>query len=81
VLVGPVEAAVEAGAYLARTSDASANFYNPAGLAAATRSAITASASGFVWSWLRSRALGQTTSSSRIETTPGYFARRCRLRR
>jgi len=73
VLVGPVEA-VEAGAYLARTSDASANFYNPAGLAAATRSAITASASGFVWSWLRSRALGQTTSSSRIETTPGYFA-------
>src|SRR5690349_18068359 len=32
VLIGPVEA-VEAGAYLARTQDASASFYNPAGLA------------------------------------------------
>ncbi len=72
VLIGPVEA-VEAGAYLARTQDASASFYNPAGLAAADTS-LTASASGFVWSRLRSEALGQSTSHSRIETTPGYFA-------
>jgi len=73
VLVGRVEA-VEGGAYLARTEDASASFYNPAGLAAATRTALTASASGFVWSQLRSQALGQSTSNSRIENTPGYFA-------
>jgi hypothetical protein len=73
VLVGRVES-VEAGAYLARTEDATASFYNPAGLAAADRTAVTASASGFVWSLLRSRALGQSTSNSRIENTPGYFA-------
>jgi hypothetical protein len=72
-LVGQVEA-VEGGAYLARTEDATASFYNPAGLAAATRTAITGSASGFVWSRLRSQALGQSTSRSRIENTPGYFA-------
>ncbi|HZZ85877.1 MAG TPA: hypothetical protein VFE30_15185 [Anaeromyxobacteraceae bacterium] len=73
VLIGQVQA-VEAGAYLARVDDASAGFYNPAGLAAATQTAITASASGFVWSRLSSRALGQATSSSRIESSPGSFA-------
>ncbi len=72
-LVGQVEA-VEGGAYLARTEDATASFYNPAGLAAANRTALTGSASGFVWSRLRSQALGQSTSKSRIENTPGYFA-------
>ena len=71
-LVGLVEA-VEGGAYLARTQDASASFYNPAGLAAAETS-LTASASGFVWSQLRSQALGQSTSHSQIENSPGYFA-------
>jgi hypothetical protein len=37
VLIGPVEA-VEAGAYLARTQDATASFYNPAGIVAADTS-------------------------------------------
>ena len=71
-LVGLVEA-VEGGAYLARTHDASASFYNPAGLAAA-ETFLTASASGFVWSQLKSQALGQSTSHSRIETSPGFLA-------
>lgn len=71
-LVGLAEA-VEGGAYLARTQDASASFYNPAGLAAADTS-FSASASGFVLSQLRSQTLGQSTSHSRIETSPGYFA-------
>ena len=73
VFIGPMEA-LEAGAYLARTSDATASFYNPAGLAASTNTSVSASANGFVWTQLTSRALGQTTTSSQLGTTPGHFA-------
>src|SRR6266567_4203650 len=73
VFVGPVEA-LEAGAYLARTGDATATFYNPAGLAAVDKSSLSASANGFSWTQLNSRALGQTTSASQISAAPGHFA-------
>ncbi|MGA8892889.1 MAG: hypothetical protein WB493_15080 [Anaeromyxobacteraceae bacterium] len=45
VLVGQEEA-LEAGAFVARVGDTSSGWYNPAGMALMTRSAITASASG-----------------------------------
>lgn len=73
VFIGPVEA-LEAGAYLARTDDATASFYNPAGLAAALKTSVSASANGFFWTQLTSRALGQTTSTSQFASTPGHFA-------
>ena len=73
VFIGTVEA-LEAGAYLARTEDATASFYNPAGLAAADKTSLSASANGFFWTELTSRALGQTTSASQLGSTPGYFA-------
>lgn len=73
VFIGTVEA-LEAGAYLARTEDASASFYNPAGLAAAPKTSLSASANGFYWTQLTSRALGQATSTSQFASTPGHFA-------
>ena len=72
VFIGPVEA-LEAGAYLARTDDATASFYNPAGLAAAASTSLSASANGFFWTQLTSRALGQTTSTSQFASTAGHF--------
>jgi hypothetical protein len=73
VFIGSVEA-LEAGAYLARTDDATASFYNPAGLAAAAKTSVSASANGFFWTQLTSHALGQATSSSQFASTPGHFA-------
>jgi len=73
VFIGPMEA-LEAGAYLARTADAAASFYNPAGLAAADKTAFSASANGAFWTRLTSRALGQSTTASQFATTPGHFA-------
>ncbi len=40
--------AIEAGAYVARTDDALANYYNPAGLAMSRKTALNASSSGEV---------------------------------
>jgi hypothetical protein len=73
VFIGPMEA-LEAGAYLARTDDATASFYNPAGLAAEKKTSASASANGFFWTELTSRALGQTASTSQFGSTPGHFA-------
>ena len=73
VFIGSVEA-VEAGAYLARTNNASASFYNPAGLAASGNTSLSISANGFVWTKLTSHALGESVSSSQLGATPGYFA-------
>src|SRR5512141_400468 len=73
VFIGPMEA-LEAGAYLARTSDAAASFYIPAGLAGSTHTSVSASANGFVWTQLTSRALGQATTTTQLGTTPGHFA-------
>jgi len=73
VFIGAMEA-LEAGAYLARTDDATASFYNPAGLAAAAKTSLSASANGFSWTQLSSRALGQATSTSQFAPTSGHFA-------
>jgi len=41
------EEALEAGAFVARVGDTASGWYNPAGMATLTRTAIGASASGF----------------------------------
>jgi hypothetical protein len=72
VLVGKNQA-LEGGAYIARANDASANFYNPAGLVASESTSVNASSTGYVYSRLNSDAPGASISTSRIDTVPGYF--------
>jgi hypothetical protein len=64
--------ALEGGAYIARVGDASANFYNPAGLVQSDRSAVNASSTGWVWTKLSSEALNRSVTSSKIDNVPGY---------
>jgi hypothetical protein len=72
VLVGK-DQALEGGAYTARADDASANFYNPAGLVVPEKFAVNASSTGYVVTRLSSEALNTSISSSKIDTVPGYF--------
>jgi hypothetical protein len=72
VLVGK-DQALEGGAYIARVDDASANFYNPAGLVVSEKTSLNASSTGYVWSRLSSQALDTSISSSKIDNVPAYF--------
>jgi hypothetical protein len=72
VLVGKNQA-LEGGAYIARANDASANFYNPAGLVAAEKTSLNASSTGYVFSRLTSKSSGESISTSKLEGVPGYF--------
>ena len=72
VLVGK-DQALEAGAYIARVGDASANFYNPAGLVLSEKTELNASSTGYVWSRLTSQALDTSISTSKLDNVPGYF--------
>ena len=72
VLIGKDEA-LEAGAYIARVGDASANFYNPAGLVVSEKTSLNASSTGYVWSRLHSQALDTSISSTKLDELPGYF--------
>jgi len=72
VLVGK-DQTLESGAYIARTADSSANFYNPAGLVNGDKTSINASSSGWVSSRLSSVALDRSVTSSKIDNVPGYF--------
>jgi len=72
VLVGKTQA-LEGGAYTARANDASANFYNPAGLVAAEKTSLNASSTGYVFSRLTSKTSGNSISTSKLEGVPGYF--------
>ena len=65
--------ALEGGAYVARTGDASANFYNPAGLVQSERSSLNASSTGWLWTKISSEALNKSATSTRIDNVPGYF--------
>src|SRR5262245_229838 len=59
---------LEAGAFVARTDDAAANWYNPAGLAKSVESALNASATAYEWTKLGLEGLGEHTGRSRINT-------------
>src|SRR5262244_4152286 len=72
VLVGQNQA-LEGGAYIARAGDASANFYNPAGLVVSEKTSLNASSTGYVWTRLSSQALNTSISSSKLDNLPGYF--------
>jgi hypothetical protein len=72
ILVGK-EQALEGGAYIARASDASANFYNPAGLVQAEKAALNASSTGYVYTTLTSTVSGESISSSKLDNVPGYL--------
>ena len=72
VLVGK-DQALEAGAYIARAGDASANFYNPAGLVLSEKTELSASSTGYIWSRLSSQALDTSISTSKLDSVPAYF--------
>jgi hypothetical protein len=57
---------LEAGAFVARTDDAAANWYNPAGLAQAAKSALTASANAFELTSLSLEGVGVSRKSTRF---------------
>ena len=72
VLVGQNQA-LEGGAYIARAGDASANFYNPAGLVVSEKTSLNASSTGYIVTRLNSEALQTSISSTKIDSVPGYF--------
>jgi len=65
---------IEAGAYLARTGDAGANWYNPAGLAKSEKSAVNASANAYEWTSTELEGLGEVAGRSRISSVGTLFA-------
>ena len=70
VLLGK-DQALEGGAYIARAGDASANFYNPAGLVQSEKTSLNASSTGWVWTRLSSEALNTSATSDKIDNVPG----------
>jgi hypothetical protein len=71
VLVGKQQA-LEGGAYIARSSDASASFYNPAGLVQAEKPAVDASSAGYAYTKLTSKLSGDSVTSSKFDDLPGF---------
>jgi hypothetical protein len=72
VLVGQNQA-LEGGAYIARAGDASANFYNPAGLVLSEKTSLNASSTGYLVTRVSSEALNTSVSSTKIDSLPAYF--------
>jgi hypothetical protein len=65
---------IEAGAFLARTDDAGANWFNPAGLAKSRKSAVNASATAYEWTSTELEGLGEVAGKSRINTVGTLFS-------
>jgi hypothetical protein len=63
---------VEAGAFVARTNDAGAGWYNPAGLAQADKSALNASANAYEWTRLTFSGLGASTDRAEFSSLSTY---------
>jgi long-subunit fatty acid transport protein len=73
VLVGEEEA-LEAGAFVARVGDTTSGWYNPAGMATVTRTAVGASASGFETDLLSLEGVGQQRGGGMsIYQLPSFF--------
>lgn len=73
VLVGQEEA-LEAGAFVARVGDTTSGWYNPAGMAVMTRTAIGASASGFETDLLSLEGVGkQRGGGMTFYQLPSFF--------
>jgi len=65
--------ALEAGAYIARTNDANANWYNPAGLALVERTAANLSASAYEGTSLEVAGQRRETSNLRLSPLGSFF--------
>jgi hypothetical protein len=72
VSVGQREA-LEAGAYVARTDDALANWYNPAGLVLSEKTALNASSNAYELTKTTLTGIGQKSSGSRFTPVGGFF--------
>src|SRR5262249_34792947 len=72
VLLGK-DQALEGGSFVARAGDASANFYNPAGLVQSEKSSLNASSTGWVRTKITAEALDTSVTSTKIDNVPGYF--------
>lgn len=59
---------IEAGAFLARTNDAGANWYNPAGLGQSLKTALNASATAYEFTSMSLEGVGASEGRSRIST-------------
>lgn len=59
---------IEGGAYVARTNDAAAAWFNPAGLGQSVKSSLNASANAYEWTKLELEGFGTSEGSSRIST-------------
>jgi long-subunit fatty acid transport protein len=59
---------IEAGAFLARTNDAGANWYNPAGLGNSVETSLNAGATAYEWTKMSLEGFGTTQGRSRINT-------------
>jgi hypothetical protein len=72
ILIGQ-DQSLESGAYVARADDASANWYNPAGLANVDRSIISAAGTGYVLSQLSLTGSNKSgTSNTDLGQLPSY---------
>lgn len=65
--------ALEAGAYVARTDNALANWYNPAGLVLSERTSLNASSNAFEVTTATLNGIGPQTSSTRFAPINGFF--------
>ena len=65
---------IEAGAFLARTGDAGANWFNPAGLAKSVGSAVNASATAYERTTTELEGLGSVAGRSRINSVGTLFS-------
>jgi long-subunit fatty acid transport protein len=73
ILIGQREG-LEGGAFVARTGDAAAAWYNPAGLVLSEKSAINASAVAYEWTTLSVEGLGEKTTRSRFSSVSTLVA-------
>lgn len=71
-LVGQIES-LEAGAYIARTHNPSANWYNPAGLARARGVELATSSSAYDWTSVKAQGGGVESSSKFGTRVPGFL--------
>ena len=72
VSVGQREA-LEGGAYVARTDDALANWYNPAGLVSSEKTAINASSNAYELTKTTLTGIGEKSSGTRFSPIGGFF--------
>jgi hypothetical protein len=72
VLIGQREG-LEGGAYVARTDDAGAGWYNPAGLALSEKSGLNASSNAYELTTVTLEGIGQARGSTRFSPSGTYF--------